>query len=131
MKRMSWFVTLVTGVVAGIGIIVACSDDSPGDADAASCNCPAAEPPLAGRIVRGRGTGPIDPNGEGFASAGCQLGATLLSGSCRLMNGNRSISLTEAGFVNGGGQGYQCQWSSSSPVANTGIAEVICLMPAQ
>ena len=46
------------------------------------------------------------------------------------MNGNRNIVLNEAGIVNGGGQGYQCQWSSTSPVANTGIAETICLMPA-
>ncbi len=130
MKRVSWLLALLTGVVLGMGIIVACSDDSPGGADAATCDCAAAEPPLAGRIVRGRGTGPIDPDVGGVASAGCPLGATLLGGGCRLMNGNRNIFLTEGGIGNGGVEGYQCDWRSMSPIADTGIAESICLVPA-
>lgn len=129
MKRVSWFVPLIAGAVLGIGVIVACSDDSPGDADAAACNCPAAEPPLTGRVVRTRGTGPIDANGVGVAGAGCNGGGILLGGSCRLMSGNRSIYLTEAGADVGGAHLYYCKWSSASGVADTGIAEAVCLMP--
>lgn len=47
------------------------------------------------------------------------------------MSANRNIVLNEAGADLGGVQLYWCEWSSASPVANTGIAEAICLMPAQ
>lgn len=126
----NWLAPLLGGVVLGAFIVVACSDDSPGDADAATCECPAAEPPLSGRVARIRVTAPIDPNAEGSTGAGCN-GGTLLGGSCRLMSGDRRIVINEAGAALGGEQAYQCRWSSSSPLANTGIAEAICLMPAQ
>lgn len=131
MKNVSWLATLVTGAALGAVVVIACSDDSPGDADAGTCECPAAEPPIAGRVARIRGTVAIDPNAVGVQGAICPAGATLLGGSCRLMDGDPRIVLNDAGIVNGGGQGYQCQWKSSSPVADTGIAEAICLMPAQ
>lgn len=131
MRTTSTIATLLVGAVLGVGMIMACSDDSPGDADAATCDCPPAEPPLAGRIARTRVTTTIDPNAVGVQSSSCPAGGTILGGSCRMMEGNRNIALTEAGIVNGGGQGYECHWSSTSASAGTGIVEAICLMPAQ
>lgn len=133
MNRISAFATLALGAVIGAGVVVACSDDSPGNADAATCDCPAAEPPLAGRIVRVTATAEIAPNGFGTQGVSCAAGSTLLGGSCRLMdgNGNGNVYLNEAGIINLGGQGYQCEWHSMSLIAATGIATAICLMPAQ
>ena len=131
MKHTTWLATLLTGVALGVTLILACSDDSPDGADAATCDCPTAEPPLAGRILRARGTVSIAPNDFGTTAVACPTGATILGGSCRLMNGNRLIYLTEAGIEMGGAAvGYQCFWSSTSNQPDTGIAEAICLMPA-
>ena len=96
----------------------------------AACECPAAEPPLAGRITRVRTTVAIAPNDFGTTGSACPAGATILGGSCRLMSGNRSISLTEAGIDVGGATGYLCFWSSTSNQPDTGIVEAICLLPA-
>jgi hypothetical protein len=131
MKRISWLAAILSGALVGAAVVVACSDDSPGAADAATCECAAAEPPLTGRIVRVRATGEIEPNVGGSAGAVCQPGAIILGGSCRLMEGNRNVFLTEAGIGNGGGMGYSCDWRSMSNSADTGVAEAICLMPAQ
>ncbi len=131
MNHASSLITLLCGAILGAVVILACSDDSPGNADAATCECPAAEPPLAGRIVRARLTTVIDPGGNGVQSVGCPGTSTLLGGSCRLMNMDPRIVLISAGLESDNGQGYRCQWKSSSPVADTGIVDAICLMPAQ
>lgn len=118
-------VTAITTLA--LGALAACGDDTTAGGDATAC--PPAEPPLAGRIVRVRATGLLDPQGVGIAGAGCN-GGTLLGGSCRLAEGDRDIALSEAGADLGGAQLYFCQWNSSSNRPNTPIAEAICLMPA-
>jgi len=132
MKRTTWLVTLVAGFTAGVALVVACSDDSPGDVDAAVCDCPAAEPPLAGRITSARGTNPIMANDTAVASADCPAGAVVLGGSCEVMTGDANVVVMESRFTRGSLQGYQCRWSALNATANnTGFAEAICLMPAQ
>ncbi len=49
----TWLAALAASFLAGAVFVVACSDDSPGDADAATCSC---EPPLAGRIQASKTT---------------------------------------------------------------------------
>ena len=49
-ERTKGLMTLAAGVGVGIALVLSCGDDSPGDADAAVCDCPAAEAPLAGRV---------------------------------------------------------------------------------
>src|SRR5258708_7663196 len=54
MKLSNSVFMLSTGVGIGVALVLSCGDDSPRRADAgdaASCSCPAAEPPLASRIV--------------------------------------------------------------------------------
>lgn len=131
MKKTTWLVTLLAGLGAGVSLVVACSDDSPGAADAAVCDCPAAEPPLTGRITSVRGMNPISAAGTGFASVDCPIGATVLGGACEVMNLDANVLVMESRFTRGSQQGYQCSWSALNATAsNTGIAEAICLVPA-
>lgn len=133
MKNLTWISTLSSGIVVGALLIIACSDDSPSDADAATCDCPAAEPPLAGRIVSVRGTGgPINAGGIGGASVNCPPGATILGGSCEVTTDDANVLLSSSNFARTGSHQFICKWSAlNATVANTGIAEAICLVPAQ
>lgn len=134
MKAPSALAILLLGVAFGAGLIVACSDDSPPDADAAVCDCPAAEPPLAGRIVASeRVSANIIPGNGGGTGIQCPEGATLLGGSCRLEVSDRLVTLMEAGADRSVPPvvSWRCEWSSSSTMARIGYAEAICLMPPQ
>lgn len=117
-------------VAASIALVclAACADDAPAGVDAA-CSCPAAEPPLAGRIVTVRDQRDIPGNQIGIAGPACPTGATVLGGGCRLMDSNRGIYVREDGPADGG-PAWLCVWDSSTPAPAVGIAEVICLVPA-
>ena len=115
MRTSTWIATTAGAFVAGVLLVVACGDDSPGDADAATCDCPAAEPPLAGRITVVHGTRLIPANGADLAEAVCPMGATLLGGGCRLAVPD-SVFLEEAGPNRDAPAqpAYWCQWKSGS-----------------
>ncbi len=50
---MKTLIIALVGAAVACALILSCGNDSPGDADAhTTCDCPAAEPPLSGRIVR-------------------------------------------------------------------------------
>ncbi len=130
MSRVSSFAYLAAGLAVGIVLVVACGDDSPGDVDAAdaSCNCPAAEPPLAGRITRVRNDNNLSPGAAGVADAFCPAGATVLGGACEVATTDTNVVLLSSRFVPGG---YRCDWSTvNATMARTGTAEVVCLTPA-
>ena len=129
MKLYSMFALVLSGAVGGAGFIIACSDDSPGNADAGTCECAAAEPPLNGRIVRVRDQVSIAPNEFATAGPACAQGGTVLGGSCRLMSSDPNVLLSEAGIAFD--TAYTCRWKSTSAQPATGIGEVVCLMPAQ
>lgn len=134
MRLPKTLVLLAAGAALGAALIVACSDDSPHDADAAVCDCPAAEPPLAGRIVSMKSSPvTIAPNGAGQAGAGCPAGATILGGGCGLSTADTGLSLIVAEINRGTptNPAYLCAWVSTSPTERTGTAEAICLVPAQ
>lgn len=133
MKTRTWIVASLFGVVLGAGLVIACSDDSPGDADAAVCDCPAAEPPLAGRIVAVKTQGEIAANSGGAVGAQCAPGATILGGGCSMMTPDNRVVLREARIDRTvpAQPTYVCEWASPGAPANTGFAEAICLMPAQ
>lgn len=133
MKKTSAVLACLCGALGATILVVACSDDSPGDADAAVCDCPAAEAPLAGRIMRVRGnTFNVPPDGgSSFGVAGCPAGATLLGGGC-MQDGfdDSELLLTEAGTTDNG-LGYECHWRNDNTVQFPVYAEAICLVPAQ
>jgi hypothetical protein len=128
---------LATGAAFGVAAVLSCSDDSPRHSDAATCDCPASEPPLAGRLlfqdsIRTMGPAGGPENGEGFAAIACPPGSVFLTGSCTNTTNNFvDVTLRESGFVlNQQNPGWQCNFhnNSSSPVQIK--ATVVCLMPA-
>lgn len=131
MKKLNSLALLVVGAVGGIALIVACSDDSPSDADAAVCDCPAAEPPLTGRIVSVRQSGPITIGGSGQAEATCPDGALVLGGGCEVEVPDPTILLRETRIIRGGTERFRCLYSAdAATTANNVTAEAICLTPA-
>ena len=124
-------VLVLLGAAGATAFILSCSDDAPDDVDAAAaCDCPDAEPPLAGRIVRATANGPIEANSPATAQVVCPTGATLLSGTCALEENAPDITLnfTEAGTDL---PGFVCGWNNPTNDANTMIVTAICLVPAE
>lgn len=123
----------VRSIAVLIGALqLGCSDDPPGDADAAMCSCPAAEPPLAGRIVEVSQTAPIPAGASGMAVAICPDGGTLLGGGCfvdAIGPGPGLLALFEAAR-RFDGPNYSCGWTSTKVTDSIGKATAICLLPA-
>jgi hypothetical protein len=128
---MKTIIVSLASLTLGMAITLSCSDDSPGDADAAVCDCPAAEPPItAQRMVRetsnplsitaGTSSGPAIACSRGIA----------VSGSCDLeMNAMRSqFRLVEAGLHDS--NGWSCRWYNGGATDATATATVVCLVPA-
>ncbi len=135
MNRASSFACLAAGLAAGVTLIVACGDDSPGDIDAAdasaSCDCPAAEPPLGGRITRVRGDNVLNPGGIGGSAAFCPVGSVALGGACEMRILDANVVLMSSSFTLGDAPGYRCDWETvGATMPYTGTAEVVCLTPA-
>ena len=125
--------TFLMGAIGAVALVVACSDDSPGDADAATCDCPAAEPPLAGRIAQVRGTdAPVDPNGLGVATASCPANAILMSGWCEYHSGGSAqAALVSSGPFPSQPQTWTCVWNNYNAGIGTVHAVAFCLTPPQ
>jgi hypothetical protein len=130
MRITSSVALLLAGMLAGIVLVLSCSDDSPGKADAATCDCPAAEPPIAGRIMRFSNTRTIAAGSANGQGAACPQGAILLSGSC---TNNEStgpdLTLKQSGSYDDASQGWSCDFKNNSAVPVTIKATAICLMP--
>src|SRR4051812_12630953 len=104
-------VSVIAGMLAGVVLVLSCGDDSPGRADAATCDCPAAELPIAGRIMVVDSTRIIAANSRGSVDAGCPQGALRLSGSCTTadLNPVRDVTLEQSGFYDASDQrGWSC-----------------------
>ena len=132
--------TLLVVVAASLGgalAVVACSDDSPGHADAATCDCPAAEAPItASRIHRVEEAGTAASNGYTTPTATCPSGELFLSGSCYIDQDNtaREVSVVTAGATPTGAtteaRSWQCVFLNTSPTATAEVrAQAMCLRP--
>lgn len=133
MRPITLFASSLSGAAFAAALIIACSDDSPTGADAAVCDCPAAEPPLSGRIMTVVVPITIPANNRGGNAASCPTGATLLGGGCRNSSDDVRAVLINAGpnRIVPTQPGYSCDWISTAPTAVMAQAEAICLMPAQ
>lgn len=131
MRLISNFVLLFAGMVAGVALVLSCSDDSPSHADAATCDCPAAEPPIATRIVIRSGTDTIAANARGGQGVACPQGAVLLTGSCttETLNPLRDVTLEQSGFHEVAGDGWNCMFKNNEATPVTIKVSVRCLMP--
>ncbi len=133
MSLSRWILPTLAGAIAGATLVIACSDDSPGDADAAVCDCPAAEAPIAGRVMSVSATGAIGANSAGGQTAQCPTGAILLGGGCRLDQGidDPQVLIYVASPSTALPDSFSCSWISTSSQTRTGVAEARCLVPAQ
>lgn len=135
---MKTLVMLLSAALAGALLVVACSDDSPSDADAATCDCPAAEAPLtAARMHRVDGTNTAAANSIASASAACPVGELFVSGSCYIDTDNtaREVTLMFAGGLPSDAaqeaRAWECDFLNRSATATATIrAQALCLRPA-
>ncbi len=134
MKTRSWFAAAITGALFATTLILACGgDDSPGDADAAVCDCDPAEPPIAGRVMSVTATTSIAPGSDSGQVAQCPAGAILLGGGCRLGLGvwDSQVHISIAAPSTASPNSFHCVWRNNSAQNHTGTAEAICLVPPQ
>jgi hypothetical protein len=121
-----------SGAVAGIAFVLACGDDDPAPADAAdagACMCPAAEPPIAGRVVQREQRESIGRITRGSVGAACEAGETLLSGTCRLAEtGTDTRGVTLEAFEADGAL-WRCRWFNDNDREYTMITTALCLVP--
>jgi hypothetical protein len=135
---------LMTGAMSGVAFVLSCGDNlsAKANADAAidapqvpdavpTCDCPAAEPPLAGRFMVVGNTRPIPANDTGAQSAVCPVGAQLISGSCTTDNPSTlfNVALRESGFKDSTPREWLCSFRNNEPVPVTIRVSVICLEP--
>jgi hypothetical protein len=126
---------LSCGIICGLVAVVACSDDSLQTIDAAplECDCPVAEPPLAGRIVRVEDRNDIPALSLGVTAVGCPPDGIPLGGSCSLVQSDRieQVQLVSAGDpVEDSPTQWACKWFNGSDAAVDGVGSLNCLMPA-
>jgi hypothetical protein len=136
MRLSNTLAILFLGFVVGIAFMLSCGDDhSPSQADAAAaqCDCPAAEPPLSGRITRVTGDQSIPAMGFDVAVASCGIGDILLSGGCFARSSNPKYILNSSypgppGSANP--SGWACEFYNGTTAPVTSTAYVTCLKPA-
>lgn len=132
---MKTAIVFLAGAAAATGLVLACSDDSPRPADAATCDCPAAEPPIAGRVTHVRGLDDTLPaNSVVNAIATCPADSTLVGGWCDFVNVPGTppqLALVKAGATPAIAGAWQCTWQNYNGGSATVHAEAVCLMPAQ
>lgn len=120
------------GMAVALILVLACGADGVGSVDAqATCDCPAAEPPLASRVTVVTDEVPLAAGGIAGGAAGCPSDGVLLSGGCRLKESNAAITLNESYGRNAGDEAWICSWHNDTASDNTGITEAYCLMPAE
>ncbi len=117
--------------VLGLALVLSCSDDSPDDADAAVCDCAAAEAPITSQRLARETSMTSIPVGTGGAPETTCVRGIAISGFCQLDFSalRNQIHLIEAGL--NGSNGWRCQWFNNSAAATTGSATVVCLVPAE
>jgi hypothetical protein len=132
MRLSSKLVILIAGMLAGVTFVLSCGDDSPSHADAAMCDCPAAEPPIADRIMVVNNTSVVAANSRGGESAACPAGAVMLSGSCttETINPLRDVTLEQSGFY-ANENGWHCEFKNNENTPVTIKVSARCLIPAQ
>jgi hypothetical protein len=134
---------VLSGVVAGIGLVLSCGDNLTAKATAdaavtapdaaAVCDCPAAEPPLANRLVLHDVLRLIDGNQEGATDIFCPVGAQPISGSCTvdgpLSDPRRDVVVKESGFSDKP-LAWRCVYRNNESTSVLFRIAVLCLKPA-
>jgi hypothetical protein len=132
---------MLSGVTAGIAFMISCGDNWHSGADAAdapktpdatpACDCPVAEPPLAGRLVVVDVLELVDGNSQRSTNLSCPPGAQVISGSCAVDNPipDKNVTLKESGFIQNP-PGWRCSYSNNETSQITYRVAALCLNPA-
>lgn len=131
MNIIKSLILLSAGVAFGIATVLSCSDDAR-HSDAATCDCPASEAPIAGRIVAiDSDVITIAPGQQGTASTGCSPGMQFISGSCGQPNLQTTddITLQIAAFEKTT-SGWLCVFKNNKTVPVQVKATILCLKPS-
>jgi hypothetical protein len=132
MKMIKSMVQLSLGAAFGVGMVLSCSDGSPDRTDAATCDCPASEAPLAGRVVTNEGEPqPIAAGARSGTSVQCPPGMQFLSGSCAAADPTllEDIALIQFGFDKSFSSWF-CDFKNNKTTTVMVRASVQCLKPA-
>lgn len=122
-----------------IALFAACSDPATAaDSALATCECPASEAPLSGRIVNEAVTGQAIAIGAGVSGGGCtNTKAVLLSGGCQIEEAalEQSGDIQLVGSFRGVGTSgapdvWVCRWYNRGAIAGHATSTVSCLNPA-
>lgn len=136
---MKAIVLCIASALAGAVAVVACSDDSPHDADAAVCDCPAAEPPITSTRLH-RVDGAVmqaTANGVSQAFANCPAGEIAVSGSCYIDTDRtpRQVWVQSAGALpvsaSMTGGSWACNFVNNDLTNTADVhAQALCFKPA-
>jgi hypothetical protein len=113
-------------------MVLSCGDSSPHRTDAATCDCPASEAPIAGRLVVVESEhvmlAPGDLGGPGVL---CPLGTQFLSGTCTNAEPTtlEDIALIQFGFDKTFFS-WGCAFKNNKLTPVQVKATVLCLKPA-
>jgi hypothetical protein len=136
MRLSKTLAVLLLGFAVGVTFVISCGDQhSPPsvDAAAAQCDCPAAEPPLAGRITRVTGDQSIPAMRFFLAVASCGIGKIVLSGGCFARSSDPKYLLNSSYPAPAGSpnpSGWVCEFYNGTAAPVTSTAYVMCLEPA-
>lgn len=128
------FALVMSGAAFGIALVLSCSN-GPGKSDAATCDCPAAEPPITAsryQVVNTPVT--IAANGSDAQDAGCPGGTLFLSGSCGPVNPAMvlDVTLRQARFSldqDNKPISWHCDWKNNEAFPVDFQASALCLKP--
>jgi hypothetical protein len=135
---------LICGVTAGVTLVISCGDNyrldvavdaaidapNPDAAPAPVCDCPAVEPPLAGRFRVFTSSVVVPPHWMGGQAHICLPEGVVFGGSCHLAPGdsNRNVTLMNSGFYSGPAYWF-CTFFNHESTPVTIHSATLCLMP--
>jgi hypothetical protein len=139
---------ILSGATVGIAFVISCGDnwhlvadaavDAPKASNAAPvCDCPAAQPLLAGRLVEQSVFWSIDGNRQGSSNLYCPPDTLPISGSCTVAepSPDKDVILRESGFIESGfivnQPAWRCSYRNNEPTAILYKIAVSCLRPPQ
>jgi hypothetical protein len=132
-KPPAKILAIIASFAAGIAFALSCGDESPRSVDAATqCDCPASEPPLAGRLTRKTANQTIPSLRVSGIGVGCPLdGSIPLSGGC-LSNSSDPKYVLNSSYPAPADNpiGWACDFYNGTASAVTSTAYVLCLKPA-
>lgn len=131
MNILKSIVHLSIGAAFGIGMVLSCGDESPHRSDAAACDCPPSEAPIAGRLVVFEGeTRTIAAGDQDGTSVMCPLGTQFLSGTCTAIDPTvlEDITVQQFGFDKTSFTWF-CSFKNNKLTAVQVKTSVLCLKP--